>query len=66
MQKPPSGIHLTEEDVRRLTLDKSKDSRADVAEKVGRQIDTVLSADERALAEDIVRALARDVAVTVR
>jgi uncharacterized protein (DUF2336 family) len=66
MQKPPSGLHLTEEDVRRLTLDKSKDSRADVAEKVGRQIDTVLSADERALAEDIVRALARDVAVTVR
>lgn len=66
MRKPPSGIHLSEEDVRLLTADKSTDNRAAVAEKIGRQIDGKLSDEERTIAEDILRALARDVAITVR
>ncbi|MBV6631421.1 MAG: DUF2336 domain-containing protein [Alphaproteobacteria bacterium] len=65
-QAPPSGIHLTEADVDKLTEDKSAATRSDVAAKLGQELDSGLSDGERAIAEDIVRSLAHDVAVTVR
>tara|TARA_Y100000588_G_scaffold152793_1_gene166956 strand:+ start:880 stop:2067 length:1188 start_codon:yes stop_codon:yes gene_type:complete len=66
IKKPPSGVHLSEADVNRLTLDKSEQNRSSVAQKLGHQIDSGLSDEERGIAEDILRSLAHDVAITVR
>src|SRR6185437_14347627 len=58
---------LTKEDVTRLLSDPSSEARADVAAKVAREVDgTQLTAEERKIAEDIVRALSRDAAIRVR
>lgn len=59
-------LHLSETDVMRLMQDKSPQNRADVATKIAGDIDMNLSDQERALANDIIRLLAQDVAVTVR
>ena len=59
-------LHLSEADVLRLMQDKSPQSRADVAAKVAGDVDGTLTDQERALADDILRLLARDVAVMVR
>lgn len=65
-KKPIQGVHLSEADVNRLTLDKSAQNRSYVAEKLGLQLDTGLTDEERNIAEDILRSLAHDVAITVR
>lgn len=61
-----TGIHLSEEDVKRLTDDKSVASRSDIVAKVGHELDSGLSPEERVIAEDILRKMAHDVAVSVR
>jgi len=59
--------HLTKDDVVRLLSDPSPATRAELAAKVARQYDGVeLSDSERALAEEIIRAMARDAVVRVR
>jgi len=58
---------LTQQDVQRLLTDPSPGTRAEMAGKVAAHFgDRQLSPSERALAEDIVRIMARDVAATVR
>ncbi len=58
---------LTQQDVVRLLSDPSVQTRADMAAKVARQFaDEGLSDAERSLAEDIVRAMARDAVERVR
>jgi uncharacterized protein (DUF2336 family) len=58
---------LSKEDVVRLLEDPSSEARAEVAAKVAREVDgTALTAEERKIAEDIVRALSRDAAIRVR
>jgi uncharacterized protein (DUF2336 family) len=58
---------LSKSDVGRLLADSSPATRADVAAKVAREVDgTTLTAEERAIAEDILRALSKDAATRVR
>ncbi|MEE3627152.1 DUF2336 domain-containing protein [Nitrospirillum sp. BR 11752] len=58
---------LTHQDVQRLLADPSATTRAEMATKVAAQFGAdQLSPSERALAEDIVRLMARDAAVRVR
>jgi uncharacterized protein (DUF2336 family) len=58
---------LSSADVARLLSDPSADARADLAERLGEQVTAeALSAGELAIAQDIVRLLARDVEATVR
>ncbi|MGQ9365219.1 DUF2336 domain-containing protein [Azospirillum sp. ST 5-10] len=59
--------HLGKDDVARLLTDPSPTTRADLAAKVAREFEAnTLSSDERRLAEDIVRVMARDAVVRVR
>lgn len=59
--------HLTVDDVQKLLNDPSPDHRADAAAKVSAQFGSgELSEDERAIAEDIFRAMVKDVEVRVR
>ncbi len=61
-----SGL-LSTADVARLLSDPSADARGDLAERIGEQVTAEsLSAGELAIAQDIVRLLARDVEATVR
>ncbi|MBS0641790.1 MAG: DUF2336 domain-containing protein [Proteobacteria bacterium] len=58
---------LTQRDVTRLLAEPSPDVRAQIAEKVSATLsDTAIAPEEIALAQDIVRILARDVEVRVR
>ncbi|HZB93821.1 MAG TPA: DUF2336 domain-containing protein [Stellaceae bacterium] len=58
---------LSKSDVERLLADPSADTRALIAAKVAQQVGGAsLSPEERAIAEDIVRALTRDAALRVR
>lgn len=58
---------LTPGDVQRLLQDPSPETRAEMAEKLAGQFGAAdLSPSERVLAEDIVRIMAKDVAVRVR
>jgi uncharacterized protein (DUF2336 family) len=58
---------LSQHDVARLLSEPASASRADIAAKIATTLDSpVLTASERRIAEDIVRTLAGDVAVTVR
>ena len=58
---------LSHADVARLLKQPSSEVRAELAAKVAQEIDSVrLSPDELAIAQDIARLMARDVAVTVR
>jgi len=59
--------HLSKDDVVRLLSDPSPTTRADLAAKVARQFEgAALSESERTLAEEIIRAMARDAVVRVR
>ncbi|HZH28090.1 MAG TPA: DUF2336 domain-containing protein [Azospirillaceae bacterium] len=59
--------NLTKDDVLRLLSDPSGEARADLAAKVGAQLDVpTLTPVERRLAEDIVRRMAQDAEVRVR
>lgn len=63
----PMSDTLSQQDVLRLLQDPSPQTRADMAGKVAGQFSGKhLSASERVLAEDIVRIMAKDVAVRVR
>jgi uncharacterized protein (DUF2336 family) len=58
---------LTHADVARLLAEPSASVRAELADKVARDIDSAsLTASELQIANDIVRAMARDVELTVR
>ncbi len=58
---------LSQDDVGRLLTDPSEDTRASTAEKIAAQLEAPeLTEQEREIARDIVRAMARDVAVKVR
>lgn len=58
---------LTSADVARLLSDPSAEARADLADRLGRQFsDDTLAPGELAIAQDIVRMLARDVETAVR
>lgn len=58
---------LTREDVERLVTDDSPEARAKVAQKLGGQFqEQTLTREELAIAQDIVRVMAHDVAVKVR
>src|SRR5271165_1794602 len=58
---------LSPSDVARLLADPSQDIRAELVAKVSHEVERgALSLEERALAEDILRALARDAALRVR
>jgi uncharacterized protein (DUF2336 family) len=58
---------LSKSDVERLLTDPSADTRAVIAAKVAEQVGSpALSAEERAIAEDILRVLTRDAALRVR
>jgi uncharacterized protein (DUF2336 family) len=58
---------LSQDDVARLLAQPSAEVRAELAAKVGQEIDSVrLTPAELAIAQDIARVMARDVAVTVR
>src|SRR5258708_8615700 len=58
---------LSKADVARLLDDPSSEARAEVAAKVARQVDgTALTAEERKIAQGIVRALSRDAAIRGR
>ncbi|MFM2043917.1 MAG: hypothetical protein RLY86_2493 [Pseudomonadota bacterium] len=58
---------LTQQDVQRLLQDPSPETRAAMAQKLGRSFGNQhLSATERVLAEDIVRIMAKDVTAKVR
>jgi uncharacterized protein (DUF2336 family) len=60
-------MELTKEDVARLMADPSSQARADVAAKIGHQLsEAELASNELALAQDIVRHMAKDLAVQVR
>jgi uncharacterized protein (DUF2336 family) len=61
------AVTLSKADVERLLSDPSDEARADVAAKVARHTGSgALTPQQQSLAEDILRALARDVAVCVR
>jgi uncharacterized protein (DUF2336 family) len=61
------GVTLTKQDVTRLLAEPSPEVRTEIAGKVADSLnDTSISPDEIALAQDIVRILARDVEVRVR
>lgn len=65
--EPTSFPKLMPEDVSRLLRDPSEANRARIARKVGSGLSSdQLTAGERALAEDIIRILARDTIVQVR
>ena len=58
---------LSAADVQRLLSDPSSETRAEVAAKVAREVDGgTLTHEERAIAEDILRALSQDAAIRVR
>jgi uncharacterized protein (DUF2336 family) len=58
---------LSKSDVVRLLTDSSPEARADVAAKVAREVEgSALTAEERGIAEDILRALSKDAAARVR
>jgi uncharacterized protein (DUF2336 family) len=58
---------LNQSDVEKLLADPSPDTRADMASKVAREFRRgSLTEDERRIAEEIVRAMARDAAIRVR
>jgi uncharacterized protein (DUF2336 family) len=58
---------LTQSDVERLLADPSPETRADMAAKVAREFERGgLTAEERRIAEEIVRAMAHDAALRVR
>src|SRR5215472_14071254 len=58
---------LSKSDVVRLLTDSSPETRADVAAKVAREVDgSALTAEERTIAEEILRALCKDAATRVR
>ena len=58
---------LTQADVARLLAEPSPAARAEVADKLAREIDsTSLTEAELAIAQDIVRAMAKDVELMVR
>jgi uncharacterized protein (DUF2336 family) len=58
---------LSNADVARLMTDPSADARIDLAERLGRQMEAgALTTAELGIAQDIVRALARDVEAAVR
>jgi len=58
---------LSTADVKKLLADPSVETRADVAAKLAQQVDgSALTREERAIAEDIIRALSRDAALRVR
>lgn len=58
---------LSQDDVARLLAQPSPEMRAELAGKVAQEIDSVrLTAAELAIAQDIARVMARDVAVAVR
>jgi uncharacterized protein (DUF2336 family) len=58
---------LNQADVEKLLADPSPDTRADMASKVAREFRRgSLTEDERRIAEEIVRAMARDAAIRVR
>ncbi len=60
-------MELTKEDVARLLADPSPEARAQVASKIGQQLSTSgFGATELKLAQDIVRHMAKDLAVQVR
>ncbi len=64
---PAMSENLTPGDVQRLLNDSSPETRAEMAAKVAGQFGAAgLTASERVLAEDIVRIMAKDVAVRVR
>lgn len=59
--------NLKPDDVTRLLADKSPDNRADVATKVAGELDgAMLSDEERTIAEEIVRRMAKDASEIVR
>src|SRR5271156_6778922 len=63
----PMSLPLSQADVARLLAEPSAPVRADVAAKVASGIEAAdLSANEVAVAQDILRILAQDVAVAVR
>ena len=57
---------LTNEDVERLTQDRSADVRAETATKVAASLDASLTVNERELANDVCRQFVHDAAVEVR
>src|SRR5690348_2534329 len=58
---------LTQADVARLLAEPSASARAEVADKLAREIDNTLLTDtELSIAHDIVRLIARDVELAVR
>src|SRR5579883_3443414 len=58
---------LSTADVKKLLADPSVETRADVAAKLAQQVDgSALTREERAIAEDIIRALSHDAALRVR
>src|ERR1700744_4440764 len=62
-----SGFALTPADVERLLADPSDEARAGTAIKIADDLDgQSLTPDERKLAEEILRLLAKDAAVMVR
>jgi uncharacterized protein (DUF2336 family) len=63
----PMTKTLSQSDVERLLRDPSAEARAEVAAKVAEQVGAQkLTAEERVIAEDIVRVLTRDAATLVR
>ena len=66
-QQAALGQDLTPADVTRLLQDPSGDTRASLASKMAGQIDSVrLTPEERSIAEDILRIMARDASQIVR
>lgn len=62
-----SQVSLTGADVEKLLRDPSPGNRAETAHKIGQTYaNTTLSADERAVAEEILRSMARDAEIMVR
>ena len=58
---------LSKDDVTRLLANPSADTRVDVVSKLAKDVDGgALTAEERAIAEDILRVLSRDAALRVR
>ncbi|WP_029008446.1 DUF2336 domain-containing protein [Azospirillum halopraeferens] len=59
--------HLSKDDVTRLLTDPSPGTRADLAAKLARDFESnTLNTDERRMAEEIIRVMARDAVVRVR
>ena len=67
MTQNDRNVQLTEDDVARLLKDPSPKVRAEASAKIARNYDiSELSSEERRIAEDIFRVLARDVEIRVR